>query len=187
MLDFISQAWPWYVGGPMIAFLMFSILWLGQRFGISSTLETLCTLGGAGKRISLFDTDWRKKDWMLVLAVGAILGGTISSTFLMNDEPLVLSQNTISDLEAIGVPFDGKYLPESLFNWETLLSLKGMILMVGGGFLIGFGTRYAGGCTSGHAISGLSEMQLPSLVATIGFFIGGLVSTYLLLPIILGL
>jgi uncharacterized membrane protein YedE/YeeE len=56
--------------------------------------------------------------------------------------------------------------------------------MVIGGFLVGFGTRYAGGCTSGHAISGLSNLQFASLIATIGFFAGGLIATHLLYPLL---
>ena len=75
--------------------------------------------------------------------------------------------------------------PGSLFNWNYLFTWKGLFLFVGGGFFIGFGTRYAGGCTSGHAITGLSNLQLPSLIAVIGFFIGGLFTTWLLFPIII--
>jgi len=84
-------------------------------------------------------------------------------------------------------PMDGEFVPASLFSWGSLFSLRGFILMVVGGFLIGFGTRYAGGCTSGHAIMGLSTLQLPSLIAVIGFFAGGLLMTHLFLPLILSL
>lgn len=78
-------------------------------------------------------------------------------------------------------------LPEQIFSWENLLSLKGFLMMVVGGFMIGFGSRYAGGCTSGHAISGLSNLQVPSLIATICFFIGGLIMANIILPYILSL
>ena len=73
------------------------------------------------------------------------------------------------------------YSPVELF--ETL-TLKNIIILIIGGLLIGFGTRYAGGCTSGHAISGLSDLQLPSLIAVVGFFIGGLIMVHLLFPLI---
>jgi uncharacterized membrane protein YedE/YeeE len=53
-------------------------------------------------------------------------------------------------------------------------------LLLVGGVLIGFGTRYAGGCTSGH-VSGLSNLQIPSLKAVIGFF-GGLIMSYFYSP-----
>ena len=59
-------------------------------------------------------------------------------------------------------------------------------MVLGGGFLVGFGARWAGGCTSGHAISGLADLQVPSLVAVVGFFVGGLAVTHLVLPLLLG-
>lgn len=193
MIDFISQPWHWAISGALITVNMYLLLWLGQRFGISSSLETLCTIGGAGKRFSYFDTNWKSKSWQLIYILGAIIGGFITVNFLQSPDAVNISQNTLDYLATLGVekPSDssigGGMAPASLFDFETLFSLKGFLLMVVGGFLIGFGTRYAGGCTSGHAISGLSNMQLPSLVAVIGFFIGGLITTHLLLPIILNL
>ena len=104
-----------------------------------------------------------------------------------------IAQATVEALQKIGVKTPETkaeglgFLPGELFNFASLATLKGLILMVGGGFLIGFGSRWAGGCTSGHGISGLANLQLPSLVAVIGFFIGGLLMTHLLLPLILKL
>lgn len=79
------------------------------------------------------------------------------------------------------------YLPTEIFNTENLSNpfILGILLL--GGFLVGFGARYAGGCTSGHAISGLSNLQVPSLIAVVGFFVGGLVMIHLLYPFIFGL
>ena len=193
MLDFISQPWHWAVSGALISLNMFMLLWLGQRFGISSSLETLCTLGGAGKRFSYFNTDWRQRSWLLIYIVGAIIGGAIAINFLQSPEAVDISPSTLDYLASVGVErpassqIGGGMAPSSIFNFSTLFTLKGAIMMILGGFLIGFGTRYAGGCTSGHAISGLSNLQLPSLVAVIGFFIGGLLMTHFLLPIILQL
>lgn len=187
IIELIKQPWPWYFAGPMITLVMFLLLWTGRRFGISSSLETLCTIGGAGKKIAYFNKNWKDRMWLLMFAIGAILGGFLTLQFFQNPEPINLSSATIADLKAIGLEYDGKYLPETIFNWDYLLSLPGFIIMVLGGFLIGFGTRYAGGCTSGHAISGLSNLEIPSLIATIGFFIGGLISTHFLLPIVLNL
>ncbi len=184
MIEFIKQPWPWYVAGPMIALVLFLLLHAGKRFGISSSLETVCTLGGAGKLSDYFKVDWRNRSWLILFVVGSIIGGFLTSQFLQNPEPIDLSASTIADLQGLGLGYDGNYVPEQIFSWQNLFSLQGLIFMVIGGFLIGFGTRYAGGCTSGHAISGLSDLQLPSLVATIGFFIGGLITTHLLLPII---
>ncbi len=180
----ISQPWPWYVSGPMIALVMFLLLWAGGSFGVSSTLRTMCAIGGAGKQAAFFNFDWKSQIWNLIFVGGAVIGGYIASTVLASPDNLALSQATISDLEALNIPFDGGLAPEAFFSWEALTTVRGLIILVLGGFMIGFGTRWAGGCTSGHAISGLSNLQLPSLIAVIGFFIGGLVMTHLLFPII---
>lgn len=193
ILDFVSQPWHWAISGAMIAFVMFLLIYLGQRFGVSSSFRALCSIGGAGSFADYFKYDWKSHDWLLVFVIGSIIGGGIGSTFLASPEPVQLSAATIADLTELGVKVpttraEGTgYLPMDLFNFEALTSLKGIILMVLGGFCVGFGTRWAGGCTSGHAISGLSNLQMPSLVAVIGFFIGGLVTTHFLLPIILSL
>ena len=193
MLEFISQPWHWSISGAMIALVMFLLIYMGQRFGVSSSFRAMCSIGGAGSAISYFDYDWKAHDWLLTFILGAIIGGGIAINFLGSPAPVQLSAATITDLQALGIrapqtTAEGTgYLPRELFNFDTLLSLKGIIVMVLGGFLIGFGTRWAGGCTSGHAISGLSNLQLPSLVAVIGFFIGGLLMTHILLPIILAL
>ena len=183
-MQFISQPWPWYISGPLISFIMFLLLWAGGQFGVSSTLRSICAIGGAGKKIKFFDFNWKDQVWNLVFVIGAVLGGFIAQNFLANPEPLALSSNTISDLKNLGIEFDGGLMPLQLFSWSSLGTLKGILVIVVGGFLVGFGARYAGGCTSGHAISGLSNLQVPSLIAVVGFFIGGLVMTFLLFPII---
>jgi uncharacterized membrane protein YedE/YeeE len=190
VIDFISQPWHWSVSGLMIVLVMFLLLYSGRRFGISSAFETMCSIGGAGKRISLFNFDWREQSWLLIFIAGTIIGGFISSTWLSNPEPIALSESTLAYLQEVGLsspsPDQGAGLvPEEVFSWKSLGTWQGLLIMVGGGMLIGFGTRYARGCTSGHAISGLANLQLPSLIAVIGFFIGGLIMTYLILPGIL--
>jgi uncharacterized protein len=193
MIAFLSQPWHWSVSGVMIALVMFLLILLGQRFGVSSSFRAFCSIGGAGKRIEYFNYDWKSHSWLLIFIIGSIIGGAIGSTLLASPEPVQISQATISDLAAIGVNTPASlsegtgFLPMEIFNFGALLSLKGFIIMVLGGFLIGFGTRWAGGCTSGHAISGLSNLQMPSLVAVIGFFIGGLIMTHLLFPLIFSL
>lgn len=182
MLELLRQPWPWWSSGASIAFIMVLLLYFGKSFGVSSNLRTICTIAGAGKRLKFFDFDWRKQVWNLLFIFGAVLGGLISSTLLQNDAPLQLSAATVADLNTIGIAFDGDLNPSTLFSLDAILTLKGLLLLLGGGVLVGFGARYAGGCTSGHAISGLTNMQVPSLVAVIGFFIGGLVMTHLILP-----
>ncbi len=184
MIEFLSNPWPWYVSGPLIALIMFLLLWVGGNFGVSSTLRSMCAIAGAGKHCEFFDFNWKNQRWNLFFVLGAVIGGYIASTVLQSPEPLVLSEQTIEDLEVLGIPFDGRVAPVELFKWESLLTYKGFLVIVVGGFLVGFGARWAGGCTSGHAISGLSNLQLPSLIAVIGFFIGGLVMTFLIFPLI---
>jgi hypothetical protein len=183
LLEWISQPWPWYVAGPLIALVMFSMLFFGKSFGLSSNLRTMCSILGAGKSCEFFDFNWRDQMWNMVFATGLVLGGLISYLYLNNDQAAHISAATIAELQGYGIENPGKnVVPQEIFNWESLLTVKGFIFMVVGGFLVGFGTRYAGGCTSGHAISGLSDLQPASLLAVIGFFIGGLVMTYFILP-----
>ncbi|MBD1396450.1 YeeE/YedE family protein [Pontibacter sp. JH31] len=185
MLELLSQPWPWYTSGILIAVVMVILLFFGKSFGFSSNLRVICAACGAGKNVKFFDFDWRSQTWNLLFVVGAILGGWISSEFLTNGEAVQISQATIQDLQQIGVSAPGGLQPDEIFSMGALFSAKGFLIMLIGGLMIGFGSRYAGGCTSGHAISGLSNLQLPSLIAVIGFFIGGLIMTHLLLPFIL--
>ena len=193
IIEFLSQPWHWSISGFMIAVVMFLLIYLGQKFGVSSSFQAMCSIGGAGKFFDYFDYDWKKQDWLLMFVIGAIIGGAIGVTLLASPDPVQISSATIADLNEIGISYpkdtsEGKgFLPQDLMNFEMLGTLKGFLLMVVGGFLIGFGTRYGGGCTSGHAITGLSNLQLPSLVAVIGFFIGGLITTFFVLPAIMSL
>ncbi|WP_412561432.1 YeeE/YedE family protein [Winogradskyella sp. MIT101101] len=184
-MEYILQPWPWYVSGPLIAIVMFLLLYFGRTFGMSSNLRTLCAIGGAGKKVEFFKFDWKSQRWNLVVVLGAILGGFIAHFLLSNPTNIDLSQNTIQDLKTLGFENAGKsLLPPELFSWDAVFTIKGFLILVIGGFLVGFGTRYAGGCTSGHAITGLSSLQLPSLIAVVGFFIGGLIMIHLIYPIL---
>ena len=185
MLEFILNPWPWYVSGPLIAVVMFLLLYFGQTFGMSSNLRTLCAMGGAYKFSEFFNFDWRSQKWNLVVVLGAILGGFIAHFYLSHPIDMSLNPTTVSQLEDLGFNNAGKdILPQELFDWSEVLSIRGLAILIIGGFLVGFGTRYAGGCTSGHAITGLSSLQWISLVAVIGFFIGGLVMIHFIFPLI---
>ena len=184
-MDFILQPWPWYVAGPLITLVMFLLFFFGKKFGVSSNLETICAIGGAGNLVDFFKFDWKKNTWNLLFVLGTIIGGFISYQYLTPNETVAISSQTIQDLEALGFQNAGaQYLPDEIFSIDTMFSLKGFIILIGAGILVGFGSRYAGGCTSGHAIVGLSNFELPSLISVIGFFIGGLIMTWLLLPLI---
>lgn len=184
MLEFISQPWTWWVSGVLIAATMFLLLFFGQSFGFSSNLRTICSAAGGGKFVKFFDFNWKTQIWNLVFLVGAILGGFIAHTFLSDGQPVNISESTITDLAKLGISAPKSVQPEEIFSWDAALSLKGFLILALGGLMVGFGSRYAGGCTSGHAISGLSDLQLPSLIAVIGFFVGGLIMTFVLLPLI---
>ncbi len=183
-MEFILEPWPWYVSGPLIALVMFLLLGLGKNFGMSANLRTLCTIGGAGKFADFFKFDWKSQRWNLIVVAGAIVGGFVASEFLSTSSKIDLNPDTVVALKEMGFNNAGDaYVPSELYSFENMdISVVGILLLAG--VLVGFGSRYAGGCTSGHAISGLSDLQLPSLIAVIGFFIGGLFMTHVLLPII---
>jgi uncharacterized membrane protein YedE/YeeE len=187
MIEILSQPWPWAISGLMIAFVMFLLLKAGGEFGVSSNLRSMCSIVGAKKLSDFFDFDWKSQKWNLMFVLGSIVGGFLANNFLSSNAPIQLSEATVSALETFDIMQTTAIVPTELFSFESLFTIKGFIIMVVGGFLVGFGSRYAGGCTSGHAISGLSNLQWPSLVAVIGFFIGGLVMTWFILPYILKL
>lgn len=184
MIEFILAPWPWYFSGIMIAMIMILLFYFGRTFGFSSNFRTICAACGAGKQSDFFDFDWKSQKWNLLFLVGSVIGGYLSANYLSSDQPLALAQTTIRDLGKLGIVFDGQLNPSGIFSLDFLLTPKGFLMLLGGGFLVGFGSRYASGCTSGHAITGLSNLQLPSLIAVIGFFIGGLVMTHFIYPLI---
>jgi len=181
-MDYILGPWPWYVGGTLVAFVMFTLILLGKNFGFSSNFRTMCSAFGAGKSSQFFQFDWKAQQWNLYFLLGTVIGGFVASNFLSDNQIPAISATTIYKLREIGIDSSGKaYLPVELFDE---LNWRNAVLLAIGGLLIGFGTRYAGGCTSGHAISGLSNLQWPSLIAVIGFFIGGLTMVHLLFPLL---
>lgn len=184
-MDWILAPWPWYVSGPLIAFVMFLLLMIGKNLGMSSNLRTLCTLCGAGNKVGFFNFDWKEQRWNLLVALGTVIGGFIAVNFLSTDIAVNINEDVVSNLNELGFQSAGKaYLPTEIFANEALLNVKNLALLIVGGLLVGFGARYAGGCTSGHAISGLSNLQLPSLIAVVGFFIGGIIMVHVLFPLI---
>ncbi|NNC93997.1 MAG: YeeE/YedE family protein [Chitinophagales bacterium] len=185
-MDIIYQPWPWYVAGPLIALVMFLLVYSGKTFGVSSNFRTMCAIGGAGKVNDFFKFDWKASMWNLVFLGGTVIGGFIAANYLTPDSSVAINPKTVQVLSEIGIENAGQqYLPPEIFSPESAFTLKGFLILVLGGFLVGFGTRYAGGCTSGHAITGMSNLQIPSLIAVIGFFIGGLTMTYLILPLLI--
>ena len=185
MLEILSQPWPWYVSGPLIGLMIPLLLIAGNKpFGVSSSLRHICA-AALPKISDYFKYDWKSESWNLLFVFGISIGGLISATLLENQEAIAISSETKSDLNQLGITnFEG-YVPEEIFGWEHLGQPSSLLLLIGGGLVIGFGTRYADGCTSGHSIMGISSLSWVSLVATICFFIGGLICTHFLLPLIL--
>ena len=184
-MNFICQTWPWYFSGFCIGIVMLVIIYFGKAFGLSSNLRSLCAMTGVGKKVSFFDFDWKSNRWNLYIVFGSMLGGYFSVHFLSAPTNVSINPKTIAQLTQMGIDApNGKLLPDALFGNIDFLSPKIISILVIGGLLIGFGSRYAGGCTSGHAISGLSNLQVPSLKAVIGFFVGGLIMVHFIFPLL---
>ncbi|MBK8290204.1 MAG: YeeE/YedE family protein [Flammeovirgaceae bacterium] len=187
MLELIRQPWPWYVAGTIIGLTVPALLLLGNKhLGISSSLRHLCA-ACLPANITFFKYDWKKEIWNLFFVAGVLLGGVIASQFLSNPEGIVISENTIRDLQALNIEVDNNLMPASIFSFENLFTLRGLVFFVIGGFLVGFGTRYAGGCTSGHTIMGISNLQWPSIVASVFFMLGGYLMTHAIFPWLISL
>jgi uncharacterized membrane protein YedE/YeeE len=187
ILEFIKQPWPWYIAGPLVGLTVPALLIIGNKsFGISASLRHTCAMC-LPANIKFFKYDWKKEIWNMFFVFGIVVGGIIAFNFLSNPNPIIIKDALRTELASYGVTNIDGMLPAQLFSWANLITLKGFFMMVTGGFFIGFGSRYAGGCTSGHSISGLSNLQLPSLIATSSFFIGGLIMANIILPLILSI
>lgn len=187
MLNFLKHPWPWYISGPLIGLIVPLLLIAGNKsFGVSSSLRHICAACLPAK-IPFFQYDWKKEAWNLFFVAGILLGALLVLFYLSNGEPVQVNPKLVTELKEYDIKDYSGLMPADLFSWNQLMTFKGFIFTVAGGFLVGFGTRYAGGCTSGHSIMGLSTLQWPSLVATICFMAGGFLVANLVLPFILKL
>lgn len=184
-MDLLTRPWPWYVAGPVIGLVVPLVyLYAGRKWGVSSTFRDLCA-ATFPRNLDYFSYAWRSRGaWRLTMAIGLVLGGLVAG--LTSSADVAISTATRADLAALGISDFSGLVPAEIFSWSGLGSVAGVVLIVVGGFLVGFGTRYANGCTSGHAISGLAALRVTSFVAVLGFFAGGLIATHILLPLILG-
>lgn len=188
MTDLINQPWPWYIAGPLLGLLVpFVFFFLNKDFGISSTMKDICAMCLPGTKIKFFNYNWKESLWNVVFALGVIMGALLVHTFIPNAGDVAISEGTTQRLTDMGITNLSGMIPDQIFNWNNITSPVTLISLCLGGFLVGFGTRYAGGCTSGHAITGMSQFSLASFVSVCGFFAGGLISTWLLYPFILKL
>jgi uncharacterized protein len=186
-MSILTQPWPWYIAGPLIGLTVPLLLLTGNKaFGISSSLSHICS-ACIPTNIKFFKYDWRAHSWNLAFVFGILLGGLIAGFFFQNPSPMAISEETVENMNGLGLRNYSGLMPAEVFNFKSILTLRGFFMMIVGGFFIGFGTRYARGCTSGHSIMGLSNLQWPSLVATCCFFAGGLLMTWFILPHIMNL
>ena len=186
-IEWLKQPWPWYVAGPLIGLTVPALFILGNKsLGISSSLRHVCAACMPAK-IPFFTYDWKKEMWNLFFVTGILLGGFLAMQLLSNPAAVQVNPKLVQSLSQYGITDYSGLVPPQLFSWTALGTIRGLIMMVGGGFLVGFGTRYAGGCTSGHAITGLSTLQWPSLVATCCFMAGGFFMANIILPHLLAL
>ena len=184
-MDFLFHTWHWSITGFLIGCIMLTLNYFGKVFGMSSNLRSLCTLAGAGKYADFFRFDVKSQYWNLMVILGAMLGGFVAVHFMSDPSNVSINPQTVTQLQAMGIDApNGKLLPDAMFGNGVFQSPKMIFILLIGGLLIGFGSRYAGGCTSGHAIAGMSNLQRQSLKAVIGFFVGGLVMTYFIFPLI---
>jgi uncharacterized protein len=182
MIELIRQPWPWYVAGPLIGLTIPALLLIGNKhFGVSSSLRHICAACIPAK-LPYFQYEWRREAWNLFFVAGILLGGVVATQLLSDPQSVVIADQTVRDLKMLNVEVDNQLMPSSIFRTDNIFSVTGLIFFVIGGFMVGFGTRYAGGCTSGHTIMGLSTLQWPSLVATCCFMIGGLTMVHLIFP-----
>jgi uncharacterized membrane protein YedE/YeeE len=186
-MEMLTHTLPWYIAGPLIGLMVPMLLIIGNKtFGVASSLRHICAACLPAK-IPFFHYDWKKEAWSLYFAGGIFIGGIIAGILLHNNQPIDINPKLANDLSQYGITDFSSLIPAQIFNWHSLITVRGFILMIVGGFLVGFGSRYAGGCTSGHSIMGLSNLQLPSLIATVCFMIGGFVTANFILPFILKL
>ena len=185
MFELLRQPWPWWITGPLIGLMVPALLlWGGKSFGISSNLRHLCAALPVPRPAFLRYDWWGAGGWNLAFALGIVLGGVVGGLILTSPEPLALASSTAADLEALGISPAASapgLLPAALYG-GGLPDARQLLVLLGGGFLVGFGARWAGGCTSGHGITGLASLQPASLLAIVGFFLGGLLTTHVLLP-----
>ena len=183
--ELLRKPWPWYVAGPIIGLTVPLLLLAGNKLlGISSTMRQICAMC-LPANVPFLKYKWKDQLWNIYFAAGLLIGGFIGGVLLRPVTAMPLSTETIASLQTLGISNQQGLLPVEIFSWAHLLTWQNLLIVVGGGFLVGLGTRYAGGCTSGHGIAGLSTMQWPSLIAVITFFASGILTANFLLPLLL--
>ena len=185
MTELLHRPWPWYVTGPLLGLVAVGLLAIGNKpFGVSSNLRHICAACLPGN-MAYFKYDWRRDGlWNLVFILGVVAGGFVGGVLLANPHAVAITPAAVTSLAKLGIHDFSGLVPRELFTLQMLLTPRGFFLFIGGGFLIGFGTAYAGGCTSGHGITGLADLQVPSLLTVISFFAAGAAASFFVLPLL---
>jgi len=185
LLELLRRPWAWYVAGPLIGLMVPAVLALGNhRFGMSPALRHICAATVPGT-LTFFNYDWKRAGlWNLTLTAGVILGAIIAAQVLTIPD-VAISDATRAQLTSLGIRDFTGLVPNEIFSWSNLLTVRTLVSVVVGGFLVGFGTAWAGGCTSGHGITGMASLERASFIAVVGFFAGGLLGTWVVLPVVL--
>ena len=187
LLHFISQPWPWYVAGPLIGLIIVALQWIDNKpLAASSSYRHICA-AIIPTGIPFLKYNWKTEYWNLLFVAGIFIGGFLAANILRHPLNIAINHETTQQLQAIGLKDTTGFAPAQIFSFSALQTLPGIIIMVFGGFLIGFGSRYAGGCVSGHSMTGISDLQWTSVLATASIFAGGIFTSYILLPLILKL
>jgi uncharacterized protein len=185
IINFISQPWPWYVAGPLIGMVILLLQWIDNKpLAASASYRHVCAATlPAG--IPFLKYNWKAETWNLFFVVGIFAGGFLAGILLSHPANISITDETTRQLLSAGLADTSGFVPAELFSFSALQTIPGFIIMVIGGFFIGFGSRYAGGCVSGHSMTGISDLQWTSMLATACIFAGGIFTSYVLLPLIL--
>jgi uncharacterized membrane protein YedE/YeeE len=187
ILKFIKEPWPWYVAGPIVGICVPLLLLAGNKsLGVSSSLRHICAAVAPAK-VTHLKYNWKIHKHNLFFVLGLVVSGFIGNYFLSDHQPEIITTSAQHTLNDYGIYDRSGFMPAAVFSFTSLQTISGFIIIIIGGFLIGFGTGWARGCTSGHGIFGLSTFQGTSLFATITFFAMGIFASWFLLPIILRL
>lgn len=188
IISYISQPWPWYIAGPLIGLVIILLQWIDNKpLAASSSYRHVCSAAFPNGIPFLINYNWKSESWNLFFVTGITIGGFLAGNFLSHPGDITINPETTVQLQSMGVQNTNGFAPARLFSLPALQTIPGIIVIVFGGFLIGFGSRYAGGCVSGHSMTGISDLQWTSMLATISIFIGGILASYYLLPLILKL
>lgn len=187
IINYLSQPWPWYVGGPLIGIIIIMLQWIDNKpLAASSSYRHVCAATFPAN-IPFLKYNWKAEIWNLLFVAGILIGGIVAGNFFSHPATIAISSEAAHHLQSIGLKDTTGFAPVQLFSLAALQTIPGLIVIVFGGFLVGFGSRYAGGCVSGHSMTGISDLQWTSMLATACIFAGGIFTSYVLLPLILNI